>query len=58
MKRPAVFIIYFQSPAQIVHVHKVSGSAYFFQKFYGRFDLTSMFLTFHDFYEKTYQKTY
>ena len=58
MKRPAVFIIYFQSPAQILHVHKVSQSGYFFQKFYGRFDLTSMFLTFHDFYEKTYQKTY
>ena len=58
MKRPAIFIIYFQSPGQIVHVHKVSRSAYFFQKFYGRFNLMSMFLTFHDFYEKTYEKTY
>ena len=58
MKRPPIFIIYFQSPGQIVHVHKVSRSAYFFQKFYGRFNLMSMFLTFHDFYEKTYEKTY
>ena len=58
MKRPAVFITYFQSPGQIVHVHKVSRSAYFFQKFYGGFNLMSMFFAFHHFYEKTYEKTY
>ena len=58
MKRPAVFITYFQSPGQIMHVHKVSRSAYFFQKFYGGFNLMSMFFAFHHFYEKTYEKTY
>ena len=58
MKRHAVFITYFQSPGQIMHVHKVSRSAYFFQKFYGGFNLMSMFFTFHHFYEKTYEKTY
>ena len=58
MKRPAVFITYFQSIGQIVHVYKVSWSGYFFQKFYGRFNLMSMFFTFHHFYEKTYEKTY
>ena len=47
MKRPAVFITYFQSPSQIMHVHKLSRSAYFFQKFYGGFNLMSMFFTFH-----------
>ena len=41
-----------------MHVHKVSRSAYFFQKFYGGFNLMSMFFTFHHFYEKTYEKTY
>ena len=41
-----------------MHVHKVSRSAYFFQKFYGGLNLMSMFFTFHDFYEKSYEKTY
>ena len=58
MKRPAVFITYFQSPGQIMYVHKVSRSAYFIQKFYGGLNLMSMFFTFHDFYVKTYEKTY
>ena len=58
MKRHAVFITYFQSPGQIMHVHKISRSAYFFQKFYGGFNLMSMFFTFHHFYEKTYENTY
>ena len=58
MKKPAVFIINFQNPVQIVHVYEVLRSGSFFQKFHGRFNLMSIFFTFHRFYEKTYQKTY
>ena len=58
MKKPAVFIIHFQNPVQIVHVSEVLGSGSFFQKFHGRFNLMSIFFTFHRFYEKTYEKTY
>ena len=58
MKKPAVFIIDFQNPVQIVHVYGVLRSGYFFQKFHGRFNLMSIFFTFHRFYEKTYEKTY
>ena len=35
MKRPAVFITYFQSTIQIVHVYQILRSEYFFQKFVG-----------------------
>ena len=37
MKRPAVFITYFQSSFQTVHSYQVLRSEYFFQKFYDRF---------------------
>ena len=58
MKRPAIFITYFQSTIQIVHVYQILRSEYFFQKFVGRFNLMSTFLSFHHFCEKTYKKTY
>ena len=58
MERPAVFITYFQSTIQIVHVYQILRSEYFFQKFVGRFNLMSTFFAFHHFCEKTYEKTY
>ena len=58
MKRPAVFITYFQSTIQIVHVYQILRSEYFFQKFVGRFNLMSTFFAFQHFCEKTYCKTY
>ena len=58
MKRPAVFITYFQSTIQIVHVYQILRSEYFFQKFVGRFNLMSTFFAFQHFCEKTYSKTY
>ena len=58
MKKTPVFIIHFQNPIQIVHFYEVSRSASFFKKFHGRFNLMSIFFTFHRFYEKTYKKTY
>ena len=58
MKRPAVFITYFQSTIQNVHVYQILRSEYFFQKFVGRFNLMSTFFAFHHFCEKTYEKTY
>ena len=39
MKRPAVFVLYFQSPFQIVHVYLLLQSQYIFQKFDGLFNL-------------------
>ena len=60
MKRPAVFIPYFQSPFQIVQVYQVLHSEYFFffRKSDGRFNLMSILFTFHQFCEETYEKTY
>ena len=58
MKRPAVFITYFQSTIQIVHVYQILRSEYFFQKFVGRFNLMSTFFAFQHFCEKTYSKSY
>ena len=58
MRRPTVFITYSQSPYQIIHVYQVLRSEYFLQKFYDRFNIKSTFLKFHDFCEKTYEKTY
>ena len=58
MKKRAVFIIHFQNPVQIVHVYEVLRSGSFFEKFHGRFNLMSIFFTFHHFYEKTCEKTY
>ena len=58
MKKTPVFIIHFQNPIQIVHFYEVSRSASFFKKFHGRFNLMSIFFTFHRFYEKTCKKTY
>ena len=58
MKKTPVFIIHSQNPIQIVHFYEVSRSASFFKKFHGRFNLMSIFFTFHRFYEKTYEKTY
>ena len=54
MQRPVFFITYFQ----IVHVHQVLRSEYFFQKFYDRFTIISIFLSFNHFCEKIYEKTY
>ena len=58
MKRPAIFITYFQSTIQNVHVYQILPSEYFFQKFVDRFNLMSTFLAFHHFCEKTNKKTY
>ena len=57
MKRPAVFITYFQITVQNVHVYRILRSGYFFQKFVGRFNLMSTFFAFQHFCEKTYSKT-
>ena len=46
MKRCVVFITYFQSSFQIVHICQVLHSEYFFQKFDGRFNLISIFFHF------------
>ena len=46
MKRRAVFIKYFQSPFQIVHLYELLLSEYFFQKIGASFNLTSIFLNF------------
>ena len=43
MKRPPVFITYFQSPFQIVHGYQVLQSEYFFQKNGDHFNLISIF---------------
>ena len=43
MERPIVFITYFESPFQIVHVYQVFRSGYFFQKFYDGFNIISIF---------------
>ena len=58
MKRPAVFITYFQSTIPDVHVYQILRSEYFFQKFVGCFNLMSTFFVFQHFCEKTYSKTY
>ena len=58
MKKPAVFIMHFQNPVQIVYFYEVLRSASFFQKFHGRFNIMSIFFTFHRFYQKTYKKTF
>ena len=58
MKKPAVFITYFQNTIQIVHVYQILRSEYFFKKFVGRFNLMSTFFAFQHFCEKTYSKTY
>ena len=46
IKRPAVFVIHFQSPFQIVHVYQLLQSQYIFQKFDGPFNLMAIFLIF------------
>ena len=58
MKRPTVFITYSQSAYQIMHVYQVLRFEFFFQKFYDRFNIKSIFFKFHDLCEKTYEKTY
>ena len=58
MKRPAIFITYFQITNQIVDVYQILRSEYFFQKFVGRSNLMATFFTFHHFCKKTYKKTY
>ena len=58
MKRPTVFITYSQSTYQIMHVYQVLRFEFFFQKFYERFNIKSIFFKFHDLCEKTYEKTY
>ena len=57
MKRPGIFITYFQSPFQYVHVYQALLSEYFFAKFDGRFNLIPIFFPFHHFCKKTYGKT-
>ena len=46
MKRPPVFKTYFQIPFQIVHIYEVLHFEYFFQKFYGSFNLMAIFFRF------------
>ena len=46
MKKPAVFITYFQSPFQFVHVYQFLHFEDFFEKFDGCFNLTAFFLRF------------
>ena len=46
MKKSAVFLTYFQSPFQFVHVYQVLPSEVFFAKFDGRFNLTAIFWRF------------
>ena len=58
MKRPAVFITYFQSLFQVVHVYQVLRSEYFSQKNGGRFNLISISRTLNDFWNKLYKKRY
>ena len=58
MKGPNVFITYFKSPFQFVHVYQVLPSEYYFQKNGGRFNLVSIFGTLNNFCKKTYEKTY
>ena len=49
MKRPIVFITYFESPFQIVPVYQVFRSGYFFPKFYDGFNIISIFPIFSSF---------
>ena len=58
MKRPAVFITYFQSLFQVVHVYQVLRSEYFSQKNGGRFNLISISRTLNNFWNKPYKKRY
>ena len=44
MKRPAVFITYFENLFEIVHVQQVLNSEYFFRKFDGRSKIMAIFL--------------
>ena len=44
MKRPAVFVIYFQSPFQIVDVYQLLQCQYIFQKFDGPFNLMAIIM--------------
>lgn len=57
MKRPPIFITYFQIQFQVAHIHEVLHFEYFFQKFYGRFNLMTIFLAFHHFCEKSFGKS-
>ena len=58
MKRPAVFITYFQSTIQIGLLYQLLLSGYFFPKFDGRLNFMATFFAFPFFCEKTYEKTY
>ena len=58
MKRPTVFITYFQSSVQFVHVYQVLLSEFFFQKYGGCFSLISIFPCLNNFCKETYEKTY
>ena len=44
MKRPAVFVIYFQSPFQIVHVYQLLQFQHIFEKFDGPFNLMAIIM--------------
>ena len=46
MERPIVFITYFESPFQIVHVYQVFRSGYFFSKILWRFQYNIHFFPF------------
>ena len=58
MKRPTVFITYFQRSVQFEHVYQVLLSKHFFQKNGDCFNLTSIFPCLNNFCKKTYEKTY
>ena len=49
VKKPAVFITYFQSTIQIVHVYQILSSEYLSPKFVGCFNLMSTFFALHHF---------
>ena len=58
MKRPTVFITYFQRSVQFEHVYQVLLSKHFFQKNGDCFNLTSIFPCLNNSCKKTYEKTY
>ena len=58
MKRPAVFVTYFQSPFQVPHVKQVLPSEYFFQKSVDCFNFMPVFLNLNHFSWKNYDKIY
>ena len=57
MKKLAVFITYFQSPFQFVHVYQFLDFEDFFEKSVGWFNLMSIFLTLNYFLRKNMRRS-